>query len=140
MKCTNLLLFLFIFSLFFTVDLYADSKNTQLEEKKSEVIKKDINKTQKTIQNNKSSEVQSRVFVDPETGKFIPREEAINRGIIIRDNFIFTPESVELPEVVETPLPGGGFKAKLPPSYSHTIKAGVSEKGDINTTCDHKEE
>lgn len=136
MKLTKLILSTFILVFCIGATLYADSNETKVENDKKEIVKKEVKKNEKNAQENKSTQSGSQVFIDPDTGEFITREEAVERGIVnIEDSLIFAPEVEE--EILEVPLPGGGSKAKLPQSHNHTMKVSVDKNGDLKSTCDH---
>lgn len=114
----------------------ADSKNIKVESDKNEVQKVEYKKIEKKNEVEKTTKAGSKVHIDPKTGEFLTREEALEKGIIdVEDSLIFGPAVVD--EIIEEPLPGGGFKVKLPSSYNHTIKANSDSKGEIKTSCDH---
>lgn len=72
-----------------------------------------------------------KVFIDPETGKFIdaPLEEEdmpVTRGL---------GSSSVSEELLEEPAPGGGVMIVLPESYLYFSRAAIDGNGKLSTDC-----
>ena len=72
-----------------------------------------------------------KVFIDPETGKFIdtPVEEediSVSRGL---------GSSSVSEELFEESAPGGGVMIVLPESYHYFSRAAINEDGKLSTDC-----
>lgn len=72
-----------------------------------------------------------KVFIDPETGKFIetPVEEQdipVTRGL---------GSSSVTEELLEEPAPGGGMMIVLPESYHYFSSAAIDGNGELSTDC-----
>jgi hypothetical protein len=122
-----------------TVFLFGFSSNLSSEtsQRNNADESKPISSPEKREPDHRTSAISSdtssgyKVYIDPETGKFIdtPLEEediSVTRGL---------GSSSVLEELLEEPAPGGGVMIVLPESYHYFSRAAIDGNGRLSTDC-----